>query len=813
MVAQSLKLLIKFFFFLIILFGCWAKTFAFESNNEIMEIEVALVLNGKVVGEAGIQVRGSDEFVSIRKEDIVSFSRKYFTEEKNQEIIKAKDSAGYISRELFCSSIKRCFFNLETLNLEINLDLKDFKPKDISLRAINFNKEVQRRLVPPAEVSGFLTHRTSYQTSYGQGDPRLVSQINSALTIHKGTIESAYFYQEDAEKSFQRINTFFTHDMEKKNTRIQAGDLSFRTNSFMNSTQIGGVRYSREFSLNPSRINQPLNEYEFLVNRKSDVNIYINDKLFQTTVLSPGKYNIKDLPLNLGVNNVRIELIDESGYTETLFFPYIVDQELLEVGRSGFSYELGVKSQSIDQEIVYNHDKSGLIGSFFHRRGVTKMWTPGAFAQVSDDQQVAGIDSILGTKYGLLQLEGATSNTIDLNPGYTFRLTYVMRNFNLGTASNREIRFRYQYLDPDFVRFGSTNPENIYQNQINFSYRERLVPQLSLTLSTNYLVSNRSGYQDRESYSVNLYIIPSADISHNLTLTRASDRDGLWESSVLYFVNFNFGDRKHTATGYHNSRIDNTRVALRGRYQRKDALINTDIDTNRTETASNYNGRLRYRHNRFQAELLHRASESETRADLSNQTNFTLANSFSFAGNKFAISDPIGSSFMLIDTDEQLKGTRLDINSGGAYTPPKVDAFGPAVVTNLTPYQISRIAVDTTELPEGLSVRQHTYFAKMRYKAGTLVDIKSKGSAALFGRLIRPDGTAFGLEVFEFVNINDPNDRIEAFSNDLGEFVLEGLSIGKYRLESETNLEYMLEITKDQKGLIEAGSLRLKVKE
>jgi outer membrane usher protein len=774
---------------------------AFEPNSELVEIEVVIRFNNVPIGEASIKVKGNDEFISIKRSDVLGFSKKYFSKRKHQELENFKSDNGFILKEFLCLNIKKCYFNTESLELELEIDLNDFQAKDLSLRAVNFQKDVNRKLAPPAEVSGFLTHRTTFQTNHGQGAGRIFSQLNSALTIHKGTIESSYFYQNTNEKKFQRINTLFTHDMDKKHTRLQAGDFNFRTNSFMNGMQVGGVRYSRDFSLSPRTINQPLNEYEFLVQRKSDVNIYINDRLFQTTVLAPGKYNVKDLPLNLGLNNIRIELIDESGYTETLFFPYIVDQELLEIGRSDFSYEMGVRSQTDDQDIVYNKNKEGLIGSFFHRRGITKKWTPGAFAQVSEDQQVIGADSVYGAKFGLLRFETAASLSPDLDSGYTARLTYLMRNFNLGTSSNREIRFRYQYEDPNFVRFGNSVPNNIYQNQFNVSYRERLIKQLSMTLSTNYLVANKAGFQDRQAYSINFYHIPNTKLSHNLTLTRSNDREGLWESSVLYFLNYNFGDRKHTATGYHNSSIENSRLALRGRYQTETSLVNTDLDTVQGETSKTYNARLRMRHNRFQVEALHRATDNEGKAKLGHQSNVTLSNSVSFADKVFALSDPIGNSFMLVQTDEELKGSRVDINGGGAYSAPSSDDLGPAVMTNLTPYQISRIAMDTTELPEGLSLRQHTFYSKLRYKAGTLIRVKAKGTAAAYGRLLRPDGTAFGLQFFEFVNKEDAQDRIESFTNDIGE------------LESETNLTYEIEIRKGQHGLLELGKLRMKVKE
>lgn len=809
-----MKLPIKIFFLCLFFGGVLLKPqVAGAQKNESLEIEIVVRFNGHPIGEAAILVKGQDQFVSIRKKDILKLAKQYFTAEKYLEIENNRDKDGFIDRDLFCLSLNKCHFNLETLELELEVKLSDFKAKDLSLRAINFERDFNKKIISSAYYSGYLTHRTTYQSNHGDSEARLYSQINSAFSISKSTVESNYYYQSNDEKKMQRLGTVWTQDLEHRDIRVQAGDFNLRTTSFMNGTQVGGLRFSKEFSLNPRRINQPLNEYEFMVFKKSDVNIYINDRLFQTTVLAPGKYNVKDLPLNLGLNNIRIELIDESGYTETLFFPYIVDKELLEIGRSDFSYELGTKSQSVDGEILYNNKKEGLLASFFHRQGITKTWTPGIFGQFSRDNKIAGFDSVYGSKYGLWEWEGATSRNIANDMGFSSRLTYVMRNLNLGSSSNREIRFRYEYLDGDFTRFGTLIPENIYQNQLLLSYRERLIPQLSMTLSTNYLISNKTGYQDREAYSLSFYHIPRAQISHNLTLQRSNNRDGVWESSILYFLNYNFGDRKHTASAYHNSRVDNSRVALRGRYQTEKSLINTDINSARSENSKTHNARVRMRHNRVQLEAQHRATSSESKDNTVHQTNLTIANSFVFANKHFAISDPVGNSFMIVDTDERLNGAQVNIHSGGAYSPPKVDSFGPAVISNLTPYQISRVGIDTTELPEGVSVKEHTFFVKTRYKSGSLIKVKAKGSVAIYATLLKPDGTAFGLKFFEFVNMEDPTDRIESFSNDIGEFVLEGLSPGKYQLESDSNLTYILEILESQKGLLELGKLRLKVKQ
>lgn len=142
---------------------------AFAPNSDLTNIEVVIRFNDVPIGEASIKVRGNDEFISIKRDEILTFSKKYFSKEKQTEIANTKSEEGFISSKVLCANIKKCFFNIETLELELEISLEDFKAKDLSLRAVYFDREINQKLVPSAELSGFLTHRTTVQTNYGGG--------------------------------------------------------------------------------------------------------------------------------------------------------------------------------------------------------------------------------------------------------------------------------------------------------------------------------------------------------------------------------------------------------------------------------------------------------------------------------------------------------------------------------------------------------------------------------------------------------------------------------------------------------------------
>ncbi len=60
--------------------------------------------------------------------------------------------------------------------------------------------------------------------------------------------------------------------------------------------------------------------------------------------LGPGNYNLTDLPLNPGAQNVKLVITDDTGAQQTLEFTDFSGMELLAPGISEWSFNAGIKS-------------------------------------------------------------------------------------------------------------------------------------------------------------------------------------------------------------------------------------------------------------------------------------------------------------------------------------------------------------------------------------------------------------------------------------------------------------------------------------
>ncbi len=63
----------------------------------------------------------------------------------------------------------------------------------------------------------------------------------------------------------------------------------------------------------------------------------MNGRRVRTVTLEPGRYNLRDLPLASGTNNIQVRVTDDVGRVETIAFPFVFDTNLLIAGEQEFS--------------------------------------------------------------------------------------------------------------------------------------------------------------------------------------------------------------------------------------------------------------------------------------------------------------------------------------------------------------------------------------------------------------------------------------------------------------------------------------------
>src|SRR3546814_6061175 len=82
----------------------------------------------------------------------------------------------------------------------------------------------------------------------------------------------------------------------------------------------------------------------------------LNGQLMRRVRLDPGPYDLSDFPTGYGANDVRLNIVDDTGKAETLRFNMFFDQNQLATGRRQFALYAGVKAPRLIGGISYTDD-------------------------------------------------------------------------------------------------------------------------------------------------------------------------------------------------------------------------------------------------------------------------------------------------------------------------------------------------------------------------------------------------------------------------------------------------------------------------
>ena len=174
---------------------------------------------------------------------------------------------------------------------------------------------------------------------------------------------------------------------------------------FQAAPDIAGISIFRSYSvLNPQQVIRPRGDRTFTLARQSTVEVYVNGQQVRRIQLGPGNYNLRDFPFAQGGNDIRLNVLDDTGRTETLRFNLFLDQTQLGKGLSEFGLYAGVKAPLGLHGPVYSDD---WIASGFYRRGISDRMTLGVNFQADDQIQMAGIEAVFGTEIGTIGTQAA----------------------------------------------------------------------------------------------------------------------------------------------------------------------------------------------------------------------------------------------------------------------------------------------------------------------------------------------------------------------------------------------------------------------
>lgn len=680
--------------------------------------------------------------------------------------------------------------------------------KEKSYRGRNIPAWVRNPLAPE-EFNGSLAWQVEEDFGAAElGRSYFSTEFFGHFNYKDYVLEYAGDYDSSSSQEVNRGDVIMTHDFLKHLLRLEVGDQYLKSFGQGVILKIGGVGVAKNYNLSPYFIKTPTGETELVLQRKSRVEVYVNDNLIRTLKYEAGKYLLKDLPLYQGINQIRLRIEDSLGEIKEVSLNESFSSQLLKKGLVQYNVQLGSFAEYEQGEIKYRTEKGPLLSGFFNR-GFHRRWTAGGYGQAYQEQLNLGLKSILATNYVTLTTDFLTSFLKNKNPGVQIQLGFNRQFSKIAKGRSLTANLDYIYKSPYFTSLYSTQSKNIFSHLLQFNLGAQIgkASHVSLGLGRYY---NRLGEYDRTNMSVYYNARVNRNIRLGLNMGRRRSISGESDSYVLFNFNLNFFQHKQNAYLF-SDLLENTHQAnwtyRSGEHDNShNFAVTTNKEVDQNSEAFNWN----YNHQNFEFRFDQKYIKPH---DLSGRQryNLQLASAVLFTKSEWAISRPVYNSYAIMVQNDELKDECLIFSSENSVQCNSFDLFSKKVIRNFNPYHYRKVSVDASRLTPGTSLNEESFVLFPTYKSAHHLKLFVKSHVMLIGRLMGARGTC-GLATghLRLLEKGKPtNDVFYFFSNRSGRIVVEDLVPGSYEIffgEEEESVGE-LSIPQGKKGFLNVGSI------
>jgi len=144
----------------------------------------------------------------------------------------------------------------------------------------------------------------------------------------------------------------------------------------------------------------------------------------------------------------------------------------------------------------------------------------------------------------------------------------------------------------------------------------------------------------------------------------------------------------------------------------------------------------------------------------------------------------------------------------------RVDWLGPAVLSNLSAYQIRSLRVTVPDLPLGLELGQDIFELQPTFRSGAVINVGNDAVVLLDGILVDKNGKPLPLQAGEAREVGTPTSKAQQFfTNRAGRFRIDGMHPGEYdvTLNADTRITVRITIPADATGIYRLGELKIPI--
>ncbi|MFZ4164786.1 hypothetical protein [Brevundimonas sp. NPDC058933] len=664
------------------------------------------------------------------------------------------------------------------------------------------------------DFSAYLNTNLSVSRRQSSGDVTAPSVfLNGAVRYKNLVFESDFQGREDqfsGDYEIERRYARFVFDQPAEYRRWYLGDLNVETRGRQGFAEMGGVGVTRQKQRFDSFRNNVLaGGRQLVLQESSTVRVLRNGIFIREFRLDPGQYDLSNLPLDAGSNDVQLEIQNESGRRETVSYSAYLDSIELEPGDYEYGAYLGVTNGGTFGSPDYSDGSLAFSG--FWRKAFVNKPAVGLGLQASETvQNVTGQTQFILRNGARLQLDASASNG-DNGGGYAYALSYD-HFVDLGETYDSWTVVA-DYTSEEYATLGNEFGSNPTSWVFTGAYSHQFTEDWTATLSTSYrmgrgsnddayVVNAVSSYRFSPQWSVQVGA-EWVDFGDNFA---AGNANGAGVTFALVWQPRY--DRRGEAR--YSSARNSGSVRFQQSTENRVGSFGYSVASTYDDGPGTLSGQVDYIANRFDASLTHSTFGPSFSSVTDEQiTSLRVGTSISTAGGKVAIGRNIYDSFAILYPHQSLEDRPVIVGESferGNYTS-RSGALGPAVSNSLTSYVDQSVRYDVLGVPAGYDIGEGVRRVRPGYKSGYAIQVGSEAFVSALGRLVGNAAKPAALISGRVRLADDPAAEPELFfTNSAGRFAIQKLVPGKtYRVELFTSPGAGFEFTVplDNEGLLD----------
>ena len=774
-----------------------------------IELSVEAEVNKNSIGKLTLIVNPDDKLM-IKWDEFGPIVNRFLSDENVNLLSKNVEDNLITDKklEVFGFLVK---FDLSDFSLKVSIPITMIKSQVLSFKS----EEISLNVADPSKISGFMNLYSSYvyvnNKSNKETSEQFALRSEMVMNIHDWVLENdeEYFPTDTPdEPSVKRLGSRIVHDLPSSGMRVTIGDQYTTGSYFQSSSSILGLSLAHNYSLVSDKIFRPNTSRSFTLTSPSSVEVMIDDNVVKRLNLDSGVYQLDDIPLNEGNNNITLKITDSAGVVSYINFDVTTGLDLFSKGDLKYQVFLGVPSQ-LNDKLYYNYDEPLISGYLDY--GVVEGWTIGVNAQADNYLQQVGFKNIFASKIGQIAFENAFSMS-DQVIGSAYRFVYS--TFTDNSIRHRVFSLGYEHASQDFLALGyrpsskNSLPHREHIIQANYSFFN--TPNFQTSLFANASRSYGQSLFDK-TIGINL----SQDLNNGQWRYNVGGQWGQkngednWQVKLslvyklsdlrrLRFINQSKGKR----TRLEYSKDSDQRYV--GALNVRAGVEENDQDKVIFDLNTQYNA------NRFLTSFDHASYYDQFNSQSArHQSRISFSSSIAFAGNNWAIGKPIYNSFALVEGHSSLKDKKISIDKVDDKYRANNEYFDVILLNDITSYSRSTVSIDVDNLAPGYDLGSGGISFYPTYRSGYNVLIGTEANISVIATLLDLQKIPLSLQVGIAICSSDKKKKEhEFFTNKKGKFALTGLMPCKYdiTLKNDNKSTFSIDVMKGEqlqrKGVI-----------